>query len=167
MISALAPLLNWRIWAALAVATALAASHWRAYTRGALSVQTAWTADKLAQSQAALRLIESTDRTTQHLQDAADTARRSKNAQIDRLNTSLRLALASLSDRPDRPGAGDMPAPTSTGPAPSCTSASLFAEDASALIREAARADRLIAELGQCQAAYKGAQDATSADPAP
>lgn len=160
MIAALAPLLNWRIWAALVVAIALAASHWRAYTRGALSVQTAWDADKLAQSQAALRLIESTARTTQHLQDAADTARRSKNAKIDRLNADLRAALASLSDRPARPtGAGDVPTSVSTGPAPSCTGAQLYRPDADFLVREAARADRLMADLAQCQTAYENGRN--------
>ena len=35
-------LFNWRIWAAVVIAVALAASHWRAYTNGKKSVQADW-----------------------------------------------------------------------------------------------------------------------------
>jgi hypothetical protein len=71
-----------------------------------------------------------------------------------RLSADLAAALDSLRKRPARP-AGSVPA--SPGDPVGCTGASLFAEDASAALREAARADRLRADLEACRAAYDNA----------
>ena len=90
----LAALLNWRVWAALYIAVALAASHWRAYTRGELNVQTKWDADKLAQAEASLQAMADKDAKQAELQANADKLRRTKNAQIDRLNADLAAALS-------------------------------------------------------------------------
>lgn len=43
-----------RVWIAIALAIALAASHWKAYTSGGKSVQAEWDAQTLALTQAAL-----------------------------------------------------------------------------------------------------------------
>lgn len=68
-----------------------------------------------------------------------------------RLSADLDAALDSLRKRPARP-AGAVPA--SPADPVGCTGASLFAEDASAALREAARADRLRADLETCRQAY-------------
>ena len=46
-------LLSWRVWAGLALAIGLAFSHFTAYRSGKASVRAEWTAEKLAQSEAA------------------------------------------------------------------------------------------------------------------
>lgn len=60
-------LLSWRVWAALAIAIALAASHYKAYHAGGKSVQADWDAQTLAMTHAAL---------------AADIAARAKEADL-------------------------------------------------------------------------------------
>lgn len=49
----MAALLNWRVWAGLIVALGLAFSHFTVYRSGKASVRAEWTAEKLAQSEAA------------------------------------------------------------------------------------------------------------------
>ena len=82
-------LFNWRIWAAVLVAVALAASHWKVYKVGQNEVRAEWNAEKLDTAQQTLRLLERRDRTTAELQDNADTLRRNKNAQSARLDADL------------------------------------------------------------------------------
>ena len=153
-------LLNWRVWAAILVAVALAASHWKVYKVGQNEVQAKWTAEKLDTAQQTLRLLESRDRTTTALQDNADTLRRNKNAHIARLDADLATALAGLQNRPDRPSAGSVPTDTGAGPNPGCTGAQLYKSDAGFLSREADRAERLLADVAQCQAALDKARTA-------
>lgn len=155
-------LFNWRIWAAVAVAVALAASHWKTYKIGQNDVRAEWTAEKLEQAEQSAKLQVDAAKATADLQTNADNNRRSKNAQIARLNADLAAAIAGLSERPARPGAGDLPAPAAPGAATGCTGAQLYRPDAEFLARESARADRLLAELGQCQAVYDQARAALS-----
>lgn len=155
-------LLNWRVWAAIVVAVALAASVWKAYKLGQTGVRAEWTAEKLGTAKQTLRLLESRDRTTTALQDNADTLRRTKNAQIARLDADLAAALAGLQNRPDRPSAGSVPTDTGAGPSAGCTGAQLFRPDAGFLVRESARADKLLADLAQCQAANDQARAAVN-----
>lgn len=77
-----------------------------------------------------------------------------------RLSADLAVALDSLRKRPARPSGGDVP--KSPGDPVGCTGASLFAEDASAALREAARADQLRASLARCQSAYDEAVKLTN-----
>ena len=158
----IALLFNWKFWAAVLVAVALAASHWKVYKVGQNEVQAKWTAEKLDTAQQTLRLLESRDRTTTALQDNTDALRRTKNAQIARLDADLAAALAGLQDRPDRPGGANLPTDTGAGPSTGCTGAQLFKPDAGFLVRESARADKLLADLGQCQAAYDQARAAVN-----
>jgi len=155
-------LFNWRLWAAILIAVALAASHWKTYKLGQTGVRAEWTAEKLNTAQQTLRLLESRDRTTTALQDNADTLRRNKNAQISRLDADLATALAGLQNRPDRPGSANLPTDTGAGPNPGCTGAQLFRPDAGFLVREAARAERQRADLAQCQAAHDQARAAVN-----
>jgi hypothetical protein len=155
-------LLNWRVWAAILIAVALAASHWKAYKLGQTGVRAEWDAEKLDTAQQTLRLLEKNAATTAALQDNADSLRRTKNAQITRLNADLATALAGLQNRPDRPSAGSVPTDTGAGPNPGCTGAQLFRPDAGFLVRESARADKLLADLAQCQAANDQARAAVN-----
>lgn len=150
-----------RLWAGLALAAALGLAlmwfgHAR-YTAGAEHVTAAWDADKLAQSKAALTLIENRDRAQSDLQSKADKQRSAANAQMRDLDARLAAAVDSLHNRPERPNAGSVPevAPAGVG----CTGAGLFAADAQFLIREAGRADRLRARAETCEAAYSAARD--------
>jgi hypothetical protein len=151
-------LLSWRAWAAIVIAVALAASHWKAYNLGGNSVRVQWDADKLAIARQSLKLSEQATRETVDLQTKSDTLRVQKNAQINKLNAAIAVALASLRDRPQRPADGSLPETAATGPA--CTGARLYADDAAAFVREAARADAQRLQLVECQAAYSNARDA-------
>lgn len=155
-------LLNWRVWAAIALAVLLAGTHWKAYVEGGKSVQAKWDADKVEQLEQTNKLQQEAAQATADLQAKADQLRRTKNAQIDRLNSELSAALDSLRDRPARPGAGDLPGNAGSGPAAGCTGAELYRPDAQFLARLAAQAERLRADLDQCQTAYGNARAALS-----
>lgn len=89
----------------------------------------------------------------------AQTEKEARDAQ-KRLSADLAVALDSLRKRPARPSGGDVP--KGSGDPVGCTGASLFAEDASAALREAARADLVRTQLARCQAAYDEAVKLTN-----
>ncbi len=84
---------------------------------------------------------------------SADKIRKEKDAKIASLNTRLGTALSSLSERPQRPPSTPEGAPASCIGA-GATGAQLSREDAEFLVREAARADKLITALEQCYRQY-------------
>ena len=89
---------------------------------------------------------------TQKLKDehqaAADRIEKDKNDQINVINTQLANALVELRNRPSRPK-------SETTNASTCgTGATLYAEDGSFLIGEAARADKLRSALQACYEQY-------------
>lgn len=150
-----------RLAVAAAIAVFLAGTHWKAYISGKATVRAEWTAEKLEVGRQSLKLSEQAYRDTATLQAKADKLTGAKNAQIARLTTDLAAALADgLRDRPSRDSATSLPVDPATGASTGCTAASLFAEDAAVALREAARADRLLADLAQCQAAHSAARDA-------
>ena len=153
-------LLNWRVVAALLLAVALAASHWKAYTQGEKAVTAQWNAERLETARATFRLIETRDRTTQELQDGAAAQRKAKNERIKVLDADLAAALGRLSNRPNRPSGADLPQDPAAGAGARGTGAQLYRQDAEFLVREAARAQRIVAELQQCQAAHDQARRA-------
>jgi len=79
-------------------------------------------------------------------QSAADQIRTEKDAQIKAINNQLVDAVSELRKRPSRT------AETSAGQ--SCNGASLYAEDAEFLVREAARADEIRISLQTCYKQY-------------
>ena len=157
-------MINPRAWQALIVcavlAVVLAGTHWQAYQMGVDKVRAAWVAEQLSQAEQSAALQTQAQAATDKLKTDAEKLRKSKNAQIARLDADLAVALAGLSDRAPRPGAVDLPTPAGSGALPGCTGASLWREDGQFLSRESARADRLLADLTQCQTAYRKAQDA-------
>jgi hypothetical protein len=90
---------------------------------------------------------EKTIRDKEHQYQAdADQIRKDKDAQIKVINNQLVDAVSELRKRPSRT------AETSNGK--SCNGASLFAEDAEFLVREAARADEVRVALDACYKQY-------------
>ena len=79
-------------------------------------------------------------------QTDADKIRKEKDAQINAINSQLVDAISELRSRPSRS------AKTSDGQ--SCNGASLYAEDAEFLVREAARADQIRVALQACYNQY-------------
>ena len=155
-------LIPMRVWLQIAATAAIIGAGWWAYSwaynRGADSVRVLWDAEKqdIADQTAAIKA--DADKTSAELRTKADTLRRTKDAQITRLNADLANALDGLRDRTPRPSDGSVPSDTVVGAG--CTGASLYAGDAGFLIRETARADRLRLDLQQCQDAYGAAREA-------
>ncbi len=112
--------------------------------------------DLKAQHAEAARAAEASARSKEQAAAAtlAKTEKDARDAQ-KRLSADLAAALDSLRKRPARPSGGDVPA--SAGDPVGCTGAGLFAEDASAALREAARADNVRLQLARCTQAYDAA----------
>jgi hypothetical protein len=90
---------------------------------------------------------EKTIRDKEHQYQAdADQIRKEKDAQIKVINNQLVDAVSELRKRPSRTA--------ETGVGKSCNGASLFAEDAEFLVREAARADEMRVSLAACYKQY-------------
>lgn len=145
-------LLNWRVWAAVALVIALAASHWKAYHLGANTVQEAWDTAQASADRAA-RAKE------QSLQAEADQLRKTQNDQLAKISRDLdaaRAAIRLLHSTP-RPANYTAPAP---GAGAQCSGASLFTQDAEFLAGEAARADELRAAFERCEAQYNAVRSA-------
>lgn len=79
-------------------------------------------------------------------QEDADKIRKKKDAQINSINSQLADALVQLRNRPSRS--------QSASNGQSGTGASLYAEDAEFLIREATRADKIRVALDACYKQY-------------
>ena len=156
----LAPFKGYIIAAAVAVlATGLAASHWKAYHMGKVKVQAEWTAEKLEVAKQSLKLTEQATRDTATLQLEAENLKKAKNAKIKQLDSDLSAALDSLRNRPERPGAGNLPQAAGTGGSQSgCTGAGLYRPDGEFLSRYARDTAELQAGLKLCYAQYKAAR---------
>jgi len=90
--------------------------------------------------------ITQTQKAQEQHQEAADRIRKDKDAQINSINAQLVDAISELRKRPNR---AQDPSNGSCG-----TGATLSAEDAEFLIREAARADQIRAGLSACYQQY-------------
>ena len=97
-------LLNWRIWAAVALAIGLAASHWKVYNLGKQVKQVEWDQQTLQTYQQSEKLREQTQAKQEELETEKEKLRRNKNAEINKLNADLADALDRLHNRPERPG---------------------------------------------------------------
>jgi hypothetical protein len=90
---------------------------------------------------------EKTIRDKEHqYQSDADQIRKDKDAQIKVINNQLVDAISELRKRPSRT--------ENASNGQSCNGASLFAEDAEFLVREAARADQIRVALEACYKQY-------------
>ena len=93
------------------------------------------------------QVIETQKLKDQH-QAAADKIEKDKNDQINAISSRLANALVELRNRPSRPKS------EATNAATCGTGATLYAEDAEFLIREAARADQIRSALQACYDQY-------------
>lgn len=149
-------LLNPKLLIALALAGALAATHFAAYRSGKAAVHAAWDADIAKRVSAALEAEQQARAKEQELQGKAAAIRRTKDAQIQSLGLELSESLQRLRNRPQRP-VGDVPAVAGTGGG-GCTPSQLYREDAGLALQIAADADKLRIGLEACQAAYRNAR---------
>lgn len=132
---------------------------WRAYVSGEKAgkaqVQAQWDADKLAHANALAQETAKGLKKERALQAMADKKRKELANEVTHIAAERDAALAGLRERDQRASVSNAPdsAGADAGPsAPRCTGAGLFREDAEFLIGEAARANRLRAELKKCLA---------------
>lgn len=151
-------LLSPRLLVAVAIAVLLAGTHWKSYVIGGKSVQAEWAADKLAQAEQTQAITAAALDKQNALTAEKETLRKAKNATIAKLDSDLAAALSSLHDRPARPSEGDLSGAATAGS--SCTGRGLYKDDGEFLIRLAGRADKLRADLTECQAAYSSVRNA-------
>ncbi len=83
-------------------------------------------------------------------------ALKQKDDKIQSIDAELSVALKRLSNRPTRPIS--MPSPTTTTVVQSCTGRELYKEDGQFLAREAARAEKVIAERDYYYNQYENAR---------
>lgn len=109
-----------------------------------------------------LRAIEKTITAQQELNDANETKDRAHADVLANIVGERDRLLVSLRNRPTRPpeGAAHAVDAAAAEPATSCTGAALYREDGEFLAGEAARADRVLAELEACQSKYIDAGEA-------
>lgn len=144
----------------ISIVILLAGTHWKAYHAGEKSVAEKWNAERLLIAQKTLQIAQDAAAKTAAVQALADKRQRDNHARIASLNTALATAIDGLRNRPERPTDGDMSKAAGTDPNTGYTGASLYKPDADFLVRESARADRLLADLDQCQSAYLAAREA-------
>jgi hypothetical protein len=153
-------LLNPRVWIALVIAALISGTGWWVYGQGAASVHAQWTAAELVRTEQSAKIAADTAATTQNLQTSVNVITKVKDAQIAKLHNDLAVALDGLRNRPERPATGIVSQDTAATSGPGCTGAQLYRNDAAAFAREFARAERLLADLVQCQDQYNTAYEA-------
>lgn len=146
----MALLLNWRVWAAIAIAAALAFSHFTVYKAGKAVVRADFDAYRLAQTQALQKAEDEYRAKEQAWQDSANQTTKAKDEAIQNIHARLDDAIGELRKRPARPASGAVPAPASN--CSSATGAGLYGDDAEFLTRYAARAATVAAERDACYA---------------
>lgn len=131
------------------IAVGLAWSHWAAYGAGRRAVE-------LEAAKSAEAASAEARRREQQLVDQAEQARRAHDATVRDIRARAAADVARLRERPSRADASRVSAPAAECPA--STGAGLSREDAEFLVGEAARADRMMAALHACHAAYEAAR---------
>ena len=97
-------LFNWRFWGTLGLVVGLAFSHFTAYRAGKANVRAEWTAEKLAQSEAARQREKALTIATQKVDHALQVQKARLIAERRAADDSLRLFQATL-NAPDSPAA--------------------------------------------------------------
>lgn len=158
------PLLYIRAAIAAAILSAIVGVGWFlydwAYDKGAAVIQSQWDAEKKETDKQSAILRKDAAATTAELIKRLEGLRKTKDAQINRLNADLATAYDSLRDRPARDSDGGVPKDTATGAALGSTGAGLLRDDASFLAWYSAQTKRLHLQLAECQVAYNNAYKA-------
>ena len=142
-------LFNWRIWAVVAIAVALAASHWKVYTSGKKSVQADWDAATLLANDTA-RETERLNRMTKEKALDERTKEIVGNVAAERRNTALAASLLGSSERSLQAARGDHAACLVAASA----HAELFGECRSALATLGSQAQGHVADVKALIAAW-------------
>lgn len=141
----LTPGMYYRIAAVMVLLATLLGTHWKAYVAGENKIR----------SEMAMEIIVAADkarRETIELQKQSEDTLNEKVSKLQKLNTDANVIINRL--RSDRPSRTTVVASAPTCPETSCTGAGLFAEDGIFLIGEATAANRIVADLMQCQKQY-------------
>jgi hypothetical protein len=148
---------------------AVTAGLWKVRHSGVVAgramVQAKWDIDKAAVAETNRLLIADNSRKTAQLQTNSDRERGVLHARLHSASIELDESLRRLRERPSRPAESSDSVPTNSGLGDGrrgCTAAELYADDAEALIRFAAKADRLQLKLDSCQRQYRAAQAAVN-----
>jgi hypothetical protein len=137
--------------------TSLAATAWFAYSKGKQSgiqqVQTLWTAERLAMTEAQAEEAMKARQREQALQALINQQRRAHREEVARIAAEFSADIERLRDRPEaRAGAGGLPEGAAAGVG--CTGEGLSAGDAAFLAGLSADAARTQAALNACVTAY-------------
>ena len=164
----------WNIKALAAVAilttTSLAGTALYAFSKGKQygmsQVQTLWTQERLALSEAQAEELMKARQREEALKVLIARQRQEHRNEIHRIGREHSALVDSLRDRPDRPGAGGVPEGAGAGVADraGCTGAELYRPDGEFLAREAARADQLRVALRACIAHAAEVERAINSD---
>ena len=148
----MAILLNPRVWLALALAAALAFGGVFCYRAGKANVRADFDKYKLEQAAQTVKAEVAARAKEQEWQASADATTKAKDETILNINARLADAVGRLSDRPQRPASGVVPA--NPGTVVSATGAGLYREDGRFLAGEAAAAATIAAERDACYTQY-------------
>lgn len=151
---------QWLLVALLCAAAALGVHVWstRLVEKGDAAGYARATAEATA---AALKATNEAKQRESALQADADTERREKSHEINRLRSEHAAAIERLRHRPERPTTttGHLPAPAVPGAtAAGCTGAELYRQDGQVLRGESLRAEQIRIELKACYAQYERAR---------
>lgn len=147
-------LLNKWVLGGIGIFLALIGAFWKGYGAGKESVQAEWNKERLAHSQALTEAIQKGRDTERQMQSQADKFQTEKRNEIDRITRQHRAVVDSLRNRPERPASPVSGSAGTPQGQSGCTGVGLHREDAEFLIGEAARADKIRAELEACYIQY-------------
>lgn len=150
-------LLDWRLWAAVAAAAALAASHWKVFSLGKAEIRADWMAERAEMNKQSLRIVEKTIKDTADLQAQTEQTNGEKNEQIASITARAADLDRRLRNRSPRPEGGTVvpTSPADGASAPGCTGERLPREDGQFLNGDAADAAILQAGLKACYQQYE------------
>ena len=125
------------------------------YDQGAASVQVKWDAVEAERNAVIADLKIKSNLAALVMKKESETQMRLLNEKNKSLNATVAVITRELRNRPERPSVTNVP--SSAAPESTCTAATgkeLYRADAEFLIREAARAEKLIILLESCKAQY-------------
>jgi hypothetical protein len=143
----------------VALATAAGGGYYRGNSAGRAEVKQEWDKEKTEQYADFANRLEVTRKREQELQANADQLRKEKDAEIRNVNARATALSNSMRNRTDRPaeGSGTSQTANASKDGSSGTGAGLYRPDAEFLVGEAARGNKLRAELKACYTQYDNA----------
>ncbi len=149
--------------AAVILVIACFGAYKRGLHHGEAKIQAKWDAERAAIAQATQQAMQERIAAEEQLRRQADEQQKTYQQRIARLAAERNALLDSVRNRPARDRGDDMPGAAAAGDRSGCTGAELYREDATFLVGEAERADRLAEQLTACVAQYQAARDAIAA----